>query len=627
MMRLARGVLLILVISSLTPAQQYVGSVACGKCHSDKFGAQSKTAHAHALAPAPAGSPGQWAFGAGAKAKTWVSQVDSESYSEHGLSYYAATKSMALTPGHENSADQRYRTLDPVASVLRCFRCHSTGEIRLGSRNSIQPSEPGVHCEACHGPGGDHVQGKWSSIRNPKRLNAVELNNYCGVCHRKPPEAGNANDWTNAWNIRHQPTYLDRAACFRKSAGALSCLTCHDPHKPVDLVAANYDKRCSSCHASVRHRAPVASRACVDCHMPQVSVGQNLRFTNHWIGIYSAGLDFVPISRPGQTSSPLRLAATADGQVAAPNDPYSLRTFFEQAVDQNPGAEGPRDLGLFLRESGKPADAEAPLRKALQIDLDTKNAKADADRENLAGVLAVLGKRAEALEFFRQAAAGSDASVSARSFSSLAALDEINAETYYQNALRAEETASGKDHPQVAVILNNLGLALRQKSNNASAEPLFRRALAIQQKGLRPNDPAIASTYSNLGNLLAATKRYAEAEQLERKSLHIFEEKFGPESKEVATVCSNLADILWSEGNSTSAVALYRRTVAIDESIYGTEHPEVAGDLTNLGLLLQETGQKAVAEPLLRRALAIYETTLGPKSPQALDVRQSLERR
>jgi tetratricopeptide (TPR) repeat protein len=636
MNRLARSVLLLLAFSAAVEAQ-YVGTKACQACHSGRFETQSKTGHARALATAASGSPGEWVFGAGTKAITYVSRVDRDWYVEHGLSYYTATKSMAPTPGHSGEADMRYRTFDPEASVLRCFRCHSTGEVKWGAGQSVEPSEPGVHCESCHGPGGAHIRasGAPGTIRNPKNLNAVELNDYCGSCHRKPPEAGEANDWTNSWNTRHQPTYLNNAACFRKSNGKLSCLTCHDPHTPVSLAAAGYDRRCSACHRAVRHRTQVSSRACVDCHMPQVAINTRLRFTNHWIGVYGAGPKLVPLPRGGRRAPPLRLAATPGGQLPPPADPSSLTGVYEQVLAEQESALGPKharvarsasDLGLFLRGTGDPRSAEAPLRKALQIDVDNMDPLAAADRENLASALAVNGKREEAIELFRQGAAGSDPGVAARCFSSLAMLDEGHADSHYRNALAAEEAASGKEHPRVATVLNNLALALRHKGDNQPAEALFRRALAIQEKALRSNDTAVASTRNNLGNLLATSGRLAEAERLERSALRIFEEKLGAESKETATACNNLADVLWSKGEAAEATRLYRRTVSIDEAIYGNEHPEVAGDLTNLGLLLKETGQWAAAEPLLRRALAIYEKTLGPNSPQALDLRQSLRR-
>src|ERR1700758_3046267 len=81
------------------PAGDYSGSEACRSCHPDEFARQSKSEHARALALAPPGSPGHWAFGAGAKATTYVSQLTPDQYLEHGLTYYTATKSTALTPG------------------------------------------------------------------------------------------------------------------------------------------------------------------------------------------------------------------------------------------------------------------------------------------------------------------------------------------------------------------------------------------------------------------------------------------------------------------------------------------------------------------------------------------------
>lgn len=262
----------------------YVGSIRCRSCHPANFDSQSKTGHAHALAKAPVGARGEWAFGAGEKATTWVSQIDRDSYAEHGISYFAATKSTGLTPGHTDSGDARFRTFDPNATTLKCFRCHSTGPLTLSSAGAIVPAEPGIHCESCHGPGSEHVSssGRSGTILNPRKLNPTEINQLCGACHRNAPES----DWTDKWRTRHQPSYLSQSVCFRKS-NKVSCLTCHDPHAPLNKVTAQYDKRCAECHQTVAHRTPVASHTCVECHMPQVTVSPQLSFTNHWIGIYT----------------------------------------------------------------------------------------------------------------------------------------------------------------------------------------------------------------------------------------------------------------------------------------------------------------------------------------------------
>ena len=198
---------------------QYVGSGACRPCHTAKFESQSKTGHAGALSVAAPGPQGQWAFGAGAKATTWVSQKGEDTLVEHGLSRYSSTRAMGLTPGHDTDVDVAYRMFDPVGTALRCFRCHSTGPVKLSDSFGVSPSEPGIHCEACHGAGAAHVKtsGAAGTIGNPKKLQTAELNVLCGACHRQAGELDDDTDWGNAWNVRHQPSYLHRAACFRAS--------------------------------------------------------------------------------------------------------------------------------------------------------------------------------------------------------------------------------------------------------------------------------------------------------------------------------------------------------------------------------------------------------------------------
>jgi hypothetical protein len=253
----------------------------------------------HPLASVFPKTPGDWAFGAGEQAVTFVSYLDEDYYVEHGLTYFKKSKRMALTPGHGSPAGERYRTFDPNAAILRCFQCHSTGPLQLAEGLRIVPSETGVQCEACHGPGSEHIRlkGARSAIRNPKGLTPADLNEFCGSCHRKPPAAGDDTNWNNAWNARHQPLYFSQSRCFTESPDSLSCLNCHPAHAELSRVAADYDRTCSSCHPAVKHQTPTASQSCVGCHMPDVKPGTDLQFANHWIGIYKAGDSLRPISR------------------------------------------------------------------------------------------------------------------------------------------------------------------------------------------------------------------------------------------------------------------------------------------------------------------------------------------
>ena len=186
-----------------------------------------------------------------------------------------------------------YRAGDAVSGIIKCFECHSTGPVQSDSDNRLAPSQLGVRCEACHGPGRRHVlaasAGRQSKalISNPGRLSAGQLNQMCGTCHRAAEDGLMANP-DKAWSVRYQPIYFTKSQCFLRARGALSCLTCHDSHQHLERASLDYDKKCTGCHSSTSHRAktekPVGS--CVECHMPRVPAQANLAFTNHWIGVY-----------------------------------------------------------------------------------------------------------------------------------------------------------------------------------------------------------------------------------------------------------------------------------------------------------------------------------------------------
>jgi hypothetical protein len=333
------------ISSAFAATNPYAGASACRTCHPAQSARQALSAHAGALARAPehplAGSfpiegrfnrppgyrfefsrsggelrtrifdkvdvmdlPLEWAFGAGRQAVTFVSRVDKDWYVEHYASYYPALKSWGATPGQDaihpttlpQAAGVLYGIRDPDTGIAGCFECHTTGPVEFSVTGEARIGEQGVRCEACHGPGAGHAQHpSRQNIRNPGSLSAAQLNEFCGKCHRPPAARGVAIDWNYSWNVRHQPVYLSQSACFRKSGGVLSCLTCHDPHEAATKhEAAYYNNRCTGCHSNAVWLARKPAN-CIDCHMPLVSPQAPLRFMNHWIGIYGDGAKLKPL--------------------------------------------------------------------------------------------------------------------------------------------------------------------------------------------------------------------------------------------------------------------------------------------------------------------------------------------
>jgi hypothetical protein len=75
------------------------------------------------------------------------------------------------------------------------------------------------------------------------------------------------------------------------------------------------------------------------------------------------------------------------------------------------------------------------------------------------------------------------------------------AEPLMRRALAIDEASYGKDHPNVAIQLNNLASLLQATNRLAEAEPLMGRAFVIFWKSLgldRPNTQTLRGIYITL---------------------------------------------------------------------------------------------------------------------------------
>jgi hypothetical protein len=381
---------------------------------------------------------------------------------EAPLSYYAKTKSWALSPGYE-LGDYGFSRTIPAG----CIVCHSglpepaPGE--YGRYNDPPFRELAIGCERCHGPGELHVQERTqgaaitgsidTAIVNPSKLSGWLADNICMSCHqdgdtRVLQPGKNYSDFRPgtplddtvaifalpltpqsppASPLLEHYSLMKLSKCFTSSGGRLSCLTCHDPHvQPRIGAAAYYRQRCMKCHTEESCTLPLRVRSgklpqddCAGCHMPRrsLTVISHSVLTDHRIVARQSepypeaafhqttpGLrDLIHVNAiPGRKDevSPLTLLR-AYGDLAGSYPEY--RAHFQALVNQL-GEDEPNDplvlsaLGLKSLNEGTSAGKEAA---ALYWSRAIQlGSSSAADYENLGSLLAELGRTNEAITIF-----------------------------------------------------------------------------------------------------------------------------------------------------------------------------------------------------------------------------------
>jgi tetratricopeptide (TPR) repeat protein/transcriptional regulator with XRE-family HTH domain len=137
------------------------------------------------------------------------------------------------------------------------------------------------------------------------------------------------------------------------------------------------------------------------------------------------------------------------------------------------------------------------------------------------------------------------------------------AQSLFQRAYTLWEELYGPQHPNIAIVLYNLGGTYKLLGDYKSAERYLLRALAMCEQLLGAMHRHTARSLSSLGRLYCVEERYSEAEPLLRRALHIYEISLGPRHMVVATALENLARLLRSTARSNEAQELEDRARTI----------------------------------------------------------------
>ncbi|NLN90243.1 MAG: hypothetical protein GX134_08790 [candidate division WS1 bacterium] len=162
-----------------------------------------------------------------------------------------------------------------------------------GPRFMLPDEEPGVGCQACHGPGQGHVLGHGDAelISNPEDLEERDARlSLCGRCH-----AAYEEEWVEEYaygdNILDKITLLEptgeKLQQLNEMKGSLhftdptapTCVNCHTGHKELSDDLPHQTRKptnelCLECHAGQEDYAHSgwaeipADATCATCHMP-----------------------------------------------------------------------------------------------------------------------------------------------------------------------------------------------------------------------------------------------------------------------------------------------------------------------------------------------------------------------
>lgn len=227
---------------------------------------------------------------------------------------------------------------------LKCGGCHVTGlkinyDIAKDSFDSTWMNL-GIGCEACHGPGSNHVKAaseyfdyEKETIVNPAKLPWRLRAMVCGQCHNWGSSTANVSPYKVGFpkqyrypsgylpgkplylyyvdkendEKKHHQQYNEWRESEHAKAGVM-CTNCHSAHglqketaskSQIKLAA---DNLCMSCHKTLKRRAAHRIHtfgSCVACHMPK-TIGHEHSHTFQFISpaesVKAGGVDKQPNS-------------------------------------------------------------------------------------------------------------------------------------------------------------------------------------------------------------------------------------------------------------------------------------------------------------------------------------------
>jgi CHAT domain-containing protein/tetratricopeptide (TPR) repeat protein len=235
-------------------------------------------------------------------------------------------------------------------------------------------------------------------------------------------------------------------------------------------------------------------------------------------------------------------------------------------------------VGLYGPEAYQVVDARMDLRRSLKL--------ATLSEAKVARILTYPERYGQAAKLYQS---GQYAQARARNVA----------------LLRDVEECLGKDSPQYATLLNNLGLLHKIENNFDKAKELLEKAREARVKLLGPRHPAVSTTLGNLGLLLHDMGDTRAALPVLQQALEIRKAADGVGHPSYAVCLNNVALILDALGETSRALPMYQEVARLHGAASGEKSFNYAITLLNLGKALTATGRPEEATALLQKASAL----------------------
>lgn len=220
-----------------------------------------------------------------------------------------------------NASDAPLHWTDsPYTFNTACYSCHVsqlTNNYTLKSDSyATSWGEPGINCETCHGPAGEHVRLarvangqplKELGLISTKQFSPQQMNSLCGPCHAKMHPLTDSfaprdryfdhfglatleqsDFYPDGRDLGENFTYTTWLLSPCVASGQLHCVKCHTSSGRYRFAGDNPNAACLPCHqgkvdnlpAHSHHKTAPGAPVCISCHMPMTEFAR-MRRSDH----------------------------------------------------------------------------------------------------------------------------------------------------------------------------------------------------------------------------------------------------------------------------------------------------------------------------------------------------------